>query len=129
MEEAMRQSEDNATNAAILNMDLGVYEAMLRMQYEEITAEDYEVLLVAHEVANPNPTLEVTAIERLPQMVWSCGTGEETCSICIEELLVGEPVRRLHCGHVYHRHCIDKWLSESSVTCPLDKIPAVPDGV
>jgi hypothetical protein len=36
-----------------------------------------------------------------------------TCSICLDE---GQKIQ-LHCGHVYHKECINRWLLESS-TCP-----------
>ena len=42
----------------------------------------------------------------------------EVCSICMDELLRGEMVRRLECGHVYHQPCVDVWLAKRAV-CPL----------
>jgi hypothetical protein len=36
------------------------------------------------------------------------------------------PTRFLSCGHIYHAHCIDKWLKRRSV-CPLCNRPPVVD--
>lgn len=44
--------------------------------------------------------------------------GDSTCSICIEDLVVGEQVRLLPCGHMFHPGCVDTWLAEKA-RCPL----------
>ncbi|KAG9036307.1 hypothetical protein FS837_001705 [Tulasnella sp. UAMH 9824] len=31
----------------------------------------------------------------------------------------GEPLRLLACGHVFHKHCLDPWLSKTSGRCPV----------
>lgn len=43
----------------------------------------------------------------------------QTCPICTEDFVDGEDVRRLPCAHIFHPPCIDPWLSERAVTCPL----------
>lgn len=49
---------------------------------------------------------------------WDAEAEEECCSICHDTFVSGVDVRRLmHCGHVFHKACIDTWLS-SHVTCP-----------
>merc|ERR1719296_600096 len=40
------------------------------------------------------------------------------CCICFEENIIGTKVARLPCGHVYHRPCIEGWLSKHC-TCPV----------
>lgn len=48
-------------------------------------------------------------------------SGDSTeCSICLASVDVGNHVRELTCGHVFHRSCIDLWLLRSSA-CPLCK--------
>ena len=41
------------------------------------------------------------------------------CSICTEEVCEGQDVRVLLCKHIYHRNCIDPWLSHFGGNCPL----------
>jgi len=40
------------------------------------------------------------------------------CSICLSGFADGNVMRRLPCGHEFHRHCIDKWLRRNK-RCPL----------
>lgn len=67
----------------------------------------------------------------------------EVCCICLDEM-EGTFVRKLHCGHVMHQNCFDRWCwhlthpecrkdlkekrEESLWTCPLCKHPAVNEG-
>nr|XP_027186972.1 probable E3 ubiquitin-protein ligase RHC1A [Cicer arietinum] len=47
-----------------------------------------------------------------------------TCSICLEEFLLGSEAIRLSstCSHIYHQNCIIRWLIRSN-TCPLCRRP------
>jgi hypothetical protein len=47
--------------------------------------------------------------------------GHNSCSICLDEYEVGEPMRVLPCQHTFHSDCIFPWLTERSPTCPLCK--------
>ncbi len=48
-----------------------------------------------------------------------------SCSICLEDFGKGQRVRELpKCGHVYHSHCVDRWLRMHNA-CPLCRIPAL----
>ena len=43
---------------------------------------------------------------------------QAACTICLDEFSTTDEVRVLPCHHVYHRCCIDEWLSKRQ-TCPL----------
>jgi hypothetical protein len=43
----------------------------------------------------------------------------EVCSICIEKFCCGEYQRTLHCNHVFHKKCIDKWFKKDKNDCPM----------
>nr|XP_023899094.1 E3 ubiquitin-protein ligase SDIR1-like isoform X4 [Quercus suber] len=45
---------------------------------------------------------------------------ELTCSICLEQVNMGELVRSLPCLHQFHANCIDPWLRQQG-TCPVCK--------
>ncbi len=44
--------------------------------------------------------------------------GKRTCSVCIEDFVVGEKVFQLSCNHLYHQPCLRPWLLLNR-TCPL----------
>lgn len=48
---------------------------------------------------------------------------ELTCSVCLEQVDVGELVRSLPCLHQFHANCIDPWLRQQG-TCPVCKFRA-----
>ncbi|KAJ2018044.1 hypothetical protein GGI09_002859 [Coemansia sp. S100] len=43
------------------------------------------------------------------------------CSICLAEYKVLDVVRVLECGHYFHQSCIDDWLTNHNVNCPICK--------
>lgn len=45
--------------------------------------------------------------------------SRNSCAICTEDFVHGVDVRQLQCGHLFHPHCIDHWLLDLAVTCPL----------
>ena len=46
----------------------------------------------------------------------------ECCGVCMRQYARGDWVKKLPCGHPFHRDCIDTWLSSAHHTCPLDGI-------
>lgn len=42
----------------------------------------------------------------------------KTCAICIEGFAEDQIIKKLECGHIFHRCCLKNWLCKSSV-CPL----------
>lgn len=45
---------------------------------------------------------------------------DANCSVCTQSLFrEGNVLRTLHCNHQFHQHCIDEWLRNRSVRCPL----------
>ncbi|KAJ2776204.1 hypothetical protein GGI15_004915 [Coemansia interrupta] len=51
---------------------------------------------------------------------------EPSCVVCLEEYVVGDTVRVLPCGHVFHDGCICPWLLRPKAKfheCPICKTP------
>ncbi|XP_062085371.1 E3 ubiquitin-protein ligase ATL6-like [Humulus lupulus] len=67
------------------------------------------------------PTLEYSEAMRL-----QIGRGEElNCGVCLFEFKDHEMLRFIpNCNHVFHAHCIDKWL-KSHTDCPLCRVDLV----
>ncbi len=73
----------------------------------------------------PGPASE-SAIKQLPtkkvqkEMMGSDGTAE--CSICMENVEIGNNVTELPCNHWFHGDCVVAWLKEHD-TCPHCRKP------
>ncbi|KAJ5106378.1 hypothetical protein N7456_003053 [Penicillium angulare] len=95
----------------------------------------------------PSPSPRVTGIRKPEAAVINQGTDEQgayplpslhpyrmshtqtTCAICIEDFVVGSSVvRELPCGHIFDSDCIDPFLIERSIRCPLCKESVLPLG-
>ncbi|XP_058088295.1 E3 ubiquitin-protein ligase RHA2A-like [Magnolia sinica] len=50
---------------------------------------------------------------------------ERDCIVCLNGLSDGDQVRRLVCGHVFHKECLDGWLEHRNMSCPLCRAPLV----
>ncbi|KAG5940508.1 hypothetical protein E4U53_007579 [Claviceps sorghi] len=48
--------------------------------------------------------------------------GEAECSICIDEMKIGETAVFLRCKHWFHEDCVVLWLKEHN-TCPVCRTP------
>ena len=42
---------------------------------------------------------------------------ERECSVCLEPLKNSNELIQLLCGHIFHKDCVYKWISEKN-TCP-----------
>lgn len=74
-------------------------------------------------------TSRVQIVSWEPIVFWKFKTSNDECQICKEHFeapclscidkkdTVTCDVSRGKCGHCYHKHCIDQWLSKSSI-CP-----------
>mmetsp|Transcript_50712 Transcript_50712/g.144890 ORF Transcript_50712/g.144890 Transcript_50712/m.144890 type:complete len:247 (+) Transcript_50712:98-838(+) len=63
-------------------------------------------------------------VEQLPRVKGN-DCNEPECIICLEELEGGAGAIQLPCGHVFHPHCADRWLSQcptiQCARCPVCK--------
>ena len=46
--------------------------------------------------------------------------SDDVCTICLESITLGAPVRDFPCTHRFHVTCIDRWLT-NHLTCPVCK--------
>ena len=49
--------------------------------------------------------------------------NQTTCVICMDEFDKEDSntICEMPCGHIFHKSCIEKWLSESDASCPICK--------
>lgn len=93
------------------------------LQHRDITPEDFELLLILDESVAPK-TVSTNFLQSLTVIVVEeAKILGELCSICMEIYQASEKAKRLPCNHMFHVSCIDNWLSNASLNCPLDGVP------
>lgn len=103
--------------------DASYIEFLIQLQHREITPEDYEFLTRLDERIKKK-TLDDEILHKLrTEKINSPIHEEDCCGICLELYTVGCLVRYLPCGHRFHSDCVDNWLRNQSVNCPLDNLP------
>lgn len=101
------------------DLDSDLATQLIQLQLRELTNLDYDILLRLDDRVKAK-TVPVTQLSTFfTEVVTDSSTGN-LCSICKEEYAVGQVRKFLPCNHGFHKECIDRWLSQSSVTCPLD---------
>ena len=98
----------------------GNVRGLIDIQHREITADDYELLLLLENTVAPR-TIDEASLNSLRVMSAQalCLVGE-FCTICMELFEEVQKLKILPCQHSFHSHCIDHWLSSMSQNCPLD---------
>ncbi|KAE9993808.1 hypothetical protein Vi05172_g8881 [Venturia inaequalis] len=95
------------------------------------TQEDFDravsEFMEQHQSSTAAPPASEEIIASLPRIPLTAnmvgdGTGQEVatkgeCSICMDEVQVGNEVAKLPCDHWFHMECIRVWLQEHD-TCP-----------
>lgn len=83
-------------------------------------------LMDQHNSSTAPPPASSEAINALPKKNVTTEMmnedGKVECSICMEELAVGEEITVLPCDHFFHPQCIKSWLKEHN-TCPHCRKP------
>ena len=73
-------------------------------------------------------TLSRESLEALPKFNFSEVPDEiktmnsKNCSICLEDYQDSDEVRVLLCKHIFHTECIDRWLGQENVRCPVCRL-------
>ncbi|XP_022159502.1 RING-H2 finger protein ATL2-like [Momordica charantia] len=51
------------------------------------------------------------------------------CTICLSKMEKSEKMRELsNCCHVFHKECLDTWIDEFQITCPICRSMLLPAG-
>lgn len=54
--------------------------------------------------------------------------GEPICTVCLSRLEGGHEIRELwNCSHVFHVECLDRWVDQRHMTCPLCRSSLLPE--
>lgn len=99
-----------------------LFELMHKLQFRDIDPNDFDLLMELAEYDSRKTISEqrlsgIPLFEATQETVEECADG---CVFCAEEYTVGEQLKKLPCGHVFHDHCITGHLSKYSTKCPYN---------
>ncbi|KAF8086920.1 hypothetical protein N665_0609s0050 [Sinapis alba] len=84
--------------------------------------------IIASGLANIIVLADQLSLNRLFSYRCAGGEGGSECVVCLSKLQEGEEARKLECGHVFHKRCLEGWLHQLNFTCPLCRTSLVADG-
>jgi E3 ubiquitin-protein ligase ZSWIM2 len=87
------------------------------LQNREITDADYEMLLVLDSGPVQQGSIPLHVINSFPVSKVSKDNCSK-CKVCANPVQRGDMVRKIPCGHSFHKDCIDRWLLKQRTTCP-----------
>lgn len=129
---------DDLDYEALRALDSDNAPAAPSMSEEEINALPvHKYKVQSHQMASSGPQSEGSSLKHASSSIGASekrqdskadGTSkasedELTCSVCLEQVNVGELLRSLPCLHQFHAICIDPWLRQQG-TCPVCKYRA-----
>lgn len=82
-------------------------------------------LMETNPSSNAAPPASEAAIEKLQKKKLDremMGDGKAECTICIDDMKLGDEVTVLPCNHWFHGECVVLWLKEHN-TCPICRAP------
>lgn len=130
--------DNNALQKHLLSMLMQAQAYDQRMQMEYEAQREQEMIEKAiQESLKENPNPDVMNYEQLQELeekigyvskgftdkqisqipTKTCTSTKEDCSICLEQVKVGEQYKALSCGHEFHKECIDQCL-KTTKKCP-----------
>ena len=84
--------------------------------------EDYEMLLRLDERVQ-RKTVNKSVFDSLLTVNVNETYLNDQCTICMENYVMGQSMKRLPCSHMFHCNCIETYLKNFSTQCPLDNLP------
>ena len=120
-------NENDIARHASTEEDAQLLKVLVLIQGRDLLPEDYDLLLRLDDKVSKK-TVGSARLKNLRTKLLTLEdvSGEDTelagtvCAVCMEVYCVDEVAKWLPCEHVFHKTCIDMWLSNSGSQCPLD---------
>lgn len=103
-------------------------EFLIQLQHRDITPEDYEHLsrldeFISKKTVDDSVIASLRTVTVTPELLEQIQRDQEMCGVCFDSYSLEQTIIYLPCEHRFHAECIEKWLRNSSVNCPLDNLP------
>ncbi|KAK3010963.1 hypothetical protein RJ639_010843 [Escallonia herrerae] len=117
---------------------LGLFKPAPEEDYSREYSNDYVLILDGSSPSLvPVPVHVITAAikKKLPVVLYgefggrlgAQEVGERACPVCLDCIEDTHEIRQLcNCSHAFHRVCLDTWVDEGQVTCPLCRSMLLP---
>lgn len=102
--------------------DQALVSLLISLQHRDLSPEDYDLLLRLDEQVAPK-TVSKNLLSSFKTDNASEADCCQQCAVCLENYALGQLRKFLPCQHVFHASCIEMWLENSSLNCPLDGLP------
>jgi len=99
-----------------------LFELMHNLQFRDIDPNDFDLLMELADY-DSKKTASEKQLAGIPSFCASadiCEECNEGCIFCAEIYEVGQTLKRLPCGHVFHELCLAQHLSKYSTKCPFN---------
>lgn len=90
-------------------------ELLILREFVEHLQQGSRTGATSQDINNMTASWVVDDVGKLPEELHSC-------SVCLEDICVGDRVRTLPCLHTFHCGCAEEWLKKKKV-CPLCQFP------
>lgn len=67
-------------------------------------------------------TLPIEEFNKYPVHKANQNDHNKECYICLDKYIENEELTTLPCNHVFHKQCIQTWLCNEHITCPICRI-------
>ncbi|XP_074378478.1 brassinosteroid-responsive RING protein 1-like [Apium graveolens] len=86
-----------------------------------VNSESYEFNWSASLIPRPLSYVVEAIKKQLPVTEYNlCNDGEDQCAVCLNAMDAKQLTRELkNCSHIFHKLCLDGWIDNNNVTCPL----------
>lgn len=105
------------------DIDAALANLLMNLQHRDLTPEDYDMLLRLDEARVKPKTMSEDKLSAFKTETVESNDELEVCPICMDLYEKGQIKKFLPCQHAFHIDCIDSWLKNSSMNCPIDNLP------
>ena len=113
-------NEPSSNESPFNNVRSNILNTFNSVLNNDIESEDVKVVAVKSELDN----LSYITYKKLKEQIQLgdiSGGGLTECSICIENFEDDDEILYTKCCHTFHKECINKWITEYNIKCPICK--------
>jgi len=118
---------ENVPSSRMVNIMVPLENQVINQICPNPDAMSYEQLLELQEkIGYVDKGFKKDDVDKVPTVKFSklrsskYGNFADRCTVCQFEFEEGEILRKLSCGHLYHKGCVDDWLLKDK-KCPVCK--------